>query len=158
MLLQLCHPFCGVVIDTDVLLPQKRRAAQQERATVGTNSHAQPDQNFAFLVRRYRDVALCGGSDDGFGQAEAAVRSRFIAHYLGLAELFERDPTTNQAGQYQRLRREHANLRAAMRATLAAHADGEPDPMWYLRDALNAPETATRATVVASDERTRRAA
>jgi hypothetical protein len=28
-----------------------------------------------------------------------------------------------------------------MRAALAAHADGEPDPMWYLRDELNAPES-----------------
>jgi predicted ATPase len=46
-------------------------------------------------------------------QAEAAVRRRFIAHYLTLAELFEREPTTDQVGQYQRLRREHANLRAA---------------------------------------------
>ena len=25
-----------------------------------------------------------------------------------------------------------------MRAALAAHADGEPDPLWYLRDELNA--------------------
>ena len=41
-------------------------------------------------------------------------------------------------------RLDRANLLAAMRATLAAHADGEPDPMWYLRDALNAPETDTR--------------
>jgi non-specific serine/threonine protein kinase len=41
------------------------------------------------------------------------VRRRFIAHYLALAELFEREPTTDQVGQYQRLRREHANLRAA---------------------------------------------
>ena len=47
------------------------------------------------------------------GQAEAAVRRRFIAHYLALAELFEREPTTDQVGQYRRLRREHANLRAA---------------------------------------------
>jgi non-specific serine/threonine protein kinase len=47
------------------------------------------------------------------GQAEAAVRRRFIAHYLTLAERFEREPTTDQLGQYQRLRREHANLRAA---------------------------------------------
>ena len=38
-------------------------------------------------------------------------------------------------------RLDRANLLAAMRATLAAHADGEPDPMWYLRDALDAPET-----------------
>jgi hypothetical protein len=34
-------------------------------------------------------------------------------------------------------RLDRANLRAAMRATLAAHADGEPDPLWYLRDELN---------------------
>jgi non-specific serine/threonine protein kinase len=53
------------------------------------------------------------GNGENLGQAEAAVRSRFIAHYLTLAERFEREPTTNQLGQYQRLRREHANLRAA---------------------------------------------
>ncbi|HEY7276583.1 MAG TPA: LuxR family transcriptional regulator [Trebonia sp.] len=47
------------------------------------------------------------------GQAEAAVRRRFIAHYLTLAERFEREPTIDQLGQYQRLRRGHANLRAA---------------------------------------------
>ncbi len=39
------------------------------------------------------------------------------------------------------MRLDRANLLAAMRATLAAHADGEPDPTWYLRDALDAPET-----------------
>jgi len=39
------------------------------------------------------------------------------------------------------VRLDRANLRAAMRATLAAHADGEPDPLWYLRDELNAPES-----------------
>jgi len=47
------------------------------------------------------------------GQSEAAVRRRFIAHYLALAERFEREPTAGQVGQYRRLRREHANLRAA---------------------------------------------
>jgi non-specific serine/threonine protein kinase len=47
------------------------------------------------------------------GQAEAPVRRRFIAHYLTLAERFEQAPTTDQLGQYQRLRREHVNLRAA---------------------------------------------
>jgi predicted ATPase len=49
----------------------------------------------------------------GGGPAEATVRSRFIAHYLGLAEQFEQNPTTDQPGQYRRLLREHANLRAA---------------------------------------------
>ena len=40
-----------------------------------------------------------------------------------------------------RARLDRANLRAAIRAALAAHADGEPDPLWYLSDELNAPQT-----------------
>jgi hypothetical protein len=35
-------------------------------------------------------------------------------------------------------RMDRANLIAAMQATLAAHADGEADPLCYLRDELNA--------------------
>jgi hypothetical protein len=46
----------------------------------------------------------------------------------------------------ERARLDRANLRAAMRATLAAHADGEPDPLWYLRDELNAPQTGSPAS------------
>ncbi|MDQ1294093.1 MAG: hypothetical protein QG608_1976, partial [Actinomycetota bacterium] len=34
------------------------------------------------------------------------------------------------------LRRTYANLLAAVRATLAAAQDGEPDPLAYLRDEL----------------------
>ncbi|GAB7040212.1 MULTISPECIES: hypothetical protein [Catenuloplanes] len=37
-------------------------------------------------------------------------------------------------------RMELANLRAAARATLAAHHDGEADPLAYLRDELDATE------------------
>ena len=33
-------------------------------------------------------------------------------------------------------RMDRANLLAAMRATIAAHADGEADPLYYLRDEL----------------------
>jgi len=36
-------------------------------------------------------------------------------------------------------RRRYADLTAAARATLAAHAEGEPDPLAYLRDELNHP-------------------
>jgi hypothetical protein len=39
-----------------------------------------------------------------------------------------------------------ANLRAAMRATLAAYAEGERDPLWYLRDELNAPQASSAAS------------
>ncbi len=45
---------------------------------------------------------------------------------------------TRLSAELERARLEPANLRAAMRATLAANADGEPDPLWYLRDELNA--------------------
>jgi hypothetical protein len=34
-----------------------------------------------------------------------------------------------------------ANLLAAIQSTLAAYADGEADPLWYLRDELNARQT-----------------
>jgi hypothetical protein len=37
----------------------------------------------------------------------------------------------------------YANLSAAARATLAARAEGEPDPWWYLRDELGHPHTST---------------
>jgi hypothetical protein len=49
--------------------------------------------------------------------------------------------TGRLSAELQDARLDRANMRAAMRATLAAHADGEPDPTWYLRDALDAPET-----------------
>ncbi len=34
----------------------------------------------------------------------------------------------------------YANALAAMRATIGAQRDGEPDPLYYLRDELNAPQ------------------
>lgn len=36
------------------------------------------------------------------------------------------------------VRLDRANLLAAMRATIGAHADGEADPLYYLRDELEA--------------------
>ena len=53
---------------------------------------------------------------------------------------------TRLSAELQDTRLDRANLLAAMRATLAAHADGEPDPMWYLRDALDAPESLPAAS------------
>lgn len=34
----------------------------------------------------------------------------------------------------------HANALAAMRATISAQRDGERDPLYYIRDELNAPQ------------------
>ncbi len=53
---------------------------------------------------------------------------------------------TRLSAELERTRLEHANLRAAMRATLAAYADGEPDPMWYLRAELAAAESVPGAS------------
>jgi hypothetical protein len=49
---------------------------------------------------------------------------------------------TRLASELRTARLDRANLLAAMRATLAAEHDGEPDPLSYLRDEL---ETAQRA-------------
>ena len=47
---------------------------------------------------------------------------------------------TRLSADLERTRLEAANLRAAMRAALAAQADDETDPLWYLQDELNAPQ------------------
>ena len=53
---------------------------------------------------------------------------------------------TRLSAGLERTRLEAANLRAAMRATLAAYAEGEQDPLWYLRDELNAPQPSSAAS------------
>jgi hypothetical protein len=48
------------------------------------------------------------------------------------------------AAELETARRDTANLRAAICATLTAYADGEADPLWYVRDELNAPPDASQ--------------
>jgi hypothetical protein len=48
------------------------------------------------------------------------------------------------AAELAATRMDRANLLAAMRATIAAHTDGEPDPLYYLRDELDARHTAAQ--------------
>ncbi len=45
---------------------------------------------------------------------------------------------TRLFAEVQHARLDRANLLAAARATIAAHHDGEPDPLSYLRDELDA--------------------
>ena len=54
------------------------------------------------------------------------------------------------AGQLADTRMDRANLLAAMRATIAAHADGEPDPLYYLRDELSAHQGRSQSDGAAS--------
>lgn len=42
------------------------------------------------------------------------------------------------------VRLDRANLLAAIRATLDASAEGEHDPLWYLRDELDAPQMSSQ--------------
>jgi hypothetical protein len=42
------------------------------------------------------------------------------------------------SAELQATRLDRANLLAAARATMAAHHDGEPEPLFYLRDELRA--------------------
>jgi hypothetical protein len=54
-----------------------------------------------------------------------------------VAELEELASTVNALEtMLARTRRAYADLLAACRAALTAHADGEADPWWYLRDQL----------------------
>ena len=39
----------------------------------------------------------------------------------------------------------HANALAAIRATIDAQRDGEPDPLYYIRDELSAPQNLAEA-------------
>jgi hypothetical protein len=49
-------------------------------------------------------------------------------------------------GELAAVRLDRANLLAAIRACLAAHHDGEDDPLGYLRAELATPETPATAT------------
>jgi hypothetical protein len=71
-----------------------------------------------------------------------------IGRRMGSIGLFTAHAYTDMGrllGEVRRLRHaraieqaEHADLLAAARATLAAARDGEADPLYYLRDALDA--------------------
>jgi hypothetical protein len=47
-------------------------------------------------------------------------------------------PLCDRLDRLNRNRRQHRDLEAAARATLAAHAEGEADALYYLRDELEA--------------------
>jgi hypothetical protein len=85
----------------------------------------------------------------GFATATPALSPAWQAIETGLAD------ARDLAAEVARLSAElaaarvgRANALAAMRAALAAQRDGETDPLYYLRDELqaaqNAPETAPR--------------
>lgn len=63
-----------------------------------------------------------------------------IWHYLDTAladTLALSAEIISQRAEIASTRLDRANLLAAIRATLAAHRDAEPDPLYYLRDELH---------------------
>jgi hypothetical protein len=53
--------------------------------------------------------------------------------------------TRDLAAELAAARLHHANALAAMRATIGAQRDGEPDPLYYIRDELSAPQNLSEA-------------
>ena len=47
---------------------------------------------------------------------------------------------TRLSAELAATRLRHANALAAMRATIGAQRDGEPDPLYYIRDELSEPQ------------------
>ena len=52
---------------------------------------------------------------------------------------------TRLSGELADARLWRANALAAMRATIGAQSDGEPDPLYYIRDELSAPQNLPEA-------------
>jgi len=93
-----------------------RQAGRPRPASRPASARPAAGEGGGFLQDSHRqDDGLAGSYSSAAapGNGGAAVRSKFIAHYLELAEQFEQNPTTDQPRQYRRLLREHGNLRAA---------------------------------------------
>ncbi|WP_329426934.1 hypothetical protein OG339_42555 [Streptosporangium sp. NBC_01495] len=99
------------------------------------HTHPYPDRDLQEVITRNRT-------------ARQILTAFFTADLFpsGMRKLVETamDDTLKLAAEVVRLRanlatarHKRANLIAAARATLAAHHDGETDPLWYLRDELS---------------------
>jgi hypothetical protein len=95
--------------------------------------------NAGTLQRVTARNAVARGIIAGFASAAPTLADvfRFLDSALAdvpalLAEL------RRARAELEAVRLDRANLLAAMRATIGAQADGEPDPLYYLRDELGA--------------------
>ena len=107
--------------------PSRTPISTFSRSAPGTRTHVTSSPAARRPCRRSR---TCGRHLDGALSDTATLAAQ----------------VTRLSAELERTRLDAANLRAAMRATLAAYADGEPDPLWYLRDELDAPQRAHGAS------------
>jgi hypothetical protein len=75
----------------------------------------------------------------GFAAATPALVGAWKLIDVALADVPAALAELGRVGaELEAVRLDRANLLAAIRATLSAWADGEEDPLWYLRDELDA--------------------
>jgi hypothetical protein len=82
----------------------------------------------------------------GFATATPALAEMWWHIQIALAD--SRDLAAEVArlsAELAAARLDHANALAAMRAAIGAHRDGEPDPLYYLRDELETAQNAAEA-------------
>jgi hypothetical protein len=82
------------------------------------------------------------------GFASATPTLSVVWHHLQAALADTRDlatEVTRLSGELAAARLWHANALAAMRATIGAHRDGEPDPLYYIRDELSTSQNLAEA-------------
>jgi len=80
------------------------------------------------------------------GFASATPTLSVVWQHIGTALADARDlatEVTRLSAELAAARLWHANALAAMRATIGAQRDGEPDPLYYIRDELSAPQNAS---------------
>jgi predicted ATPase len=110
------------IVETLVGLVEKSVLVRQADTTAGAPTPGAAALEDAVTGRteyRLLDTLRQFGADHLAGtNAEAVAQSRLVAHYLAMAQQWGRDPMRDQLAQYRGLRREHANLRAAMEYAL----------------------------------------
>jgi len=82
------------------------------------------------------------------GFASAMPTLSLAWHHLQAALADTRDLAAEVArlsAELAAARLHHANALAAMRATIGAQRDGEPNPLYYIRDELSAPQNLSEA-------------
>jgi hypothetical protein len=92
-----------------------------------------------------RNQAVCD-IVTGFASATPTLSTAWQRIEAALADARDlATEVTRLSAELAAARLSHANALAAMRATIGAQRDGEPDPLYYIRDELGAPQNVSEA-------------
>jgi hypothetical protein len=82
----------------------------------------------------------------GFASATPTLSTAWQRIEAALADVEDlATEVTRLSAELASARLRHADALAAMRATIGAQRDGEPDPLYYIRDELNASQNVSTA-------------